>query len=288
MPLSYKDTSAPLREPLSLDEAKAQCALDVGFTDDDSLIAALITAARQHVEKLIRRSIFPRGMQLFLDHFPYPVYDQTINPNDRHCLYGYFWHAVQIRLPRPRTLSVQSITYIDLSGVTQTLDPSLYFVDLNSEPARIVPQPGRYWPYTQSWLPNSVCVTFTAGAYVLTVSNESVAVPGVAPFNLPLAQLASYAGMATLLDSTSAPVPVTNTAADNGSVTVSVPSSYAGQTLTATYYTANCPETIKQAMKLLIAFWYSHRDAAEQQPPQAIDQGVEALLAAETFDTFGF
>jgi hypothetical protein len=280
MPLSYKDTSAPLQEPLTLDEAKLQCRIDPGFNDDDDYVTSLMIGARQHVEKLMRRAIFPRGMQLFMDHFPFPIYDGTININDRHCLYGYFWHALAIRLPRPRCLSVQSITYIDLNGVTQTLPTTQYFVDINSEPARIVPQPGQYWPYTQSWLPNSVCVSFTAGSHVLTMA-EAVQVPAAAPYALPLTQLAKFVGMISLVDGSGNPVTVT------GGVTPAVGAQYAGQTLTASYYVANCPETIKQAMKLLISHWYNNREAAQVQPPKEIDLGVAALLGPETFDTFG-
>jgi uncharacterized phiE125 gp8 family phage protein len=136
-------------------------------------------------------------------------------------MFGRFWHQIAIRLPKPGCVAVQSITYIDLTGTTQTLDPSTYYVDVNSEPARIVPQPGLYWPYSQSYLPNSVCVTYTAGTY-----GDGVEVD-------------------------------------------------------------NCPQTIKQAMMLLISFWYNHRDSAEAAPPKAIEFGVDALLAGENFDTFG-
>lgn len=282
MPLSYKDTSAPLQEPLQLADVKAQCRVDAGYTGDDAYLTRLIIAARQYVENIMHRAIYPRGMQLLLDFFPYPTYDGTINPNDRHCLYGYFWHALAIKLPRPKVLSVQSIQYIDLAGILQTFSPSLYFLDANSEPGRIVPQPGVYWPYTQSWLPGSVTVSYTAGTHVLQVSNESVTVPAGAPYALPLAQLASYVGIVSLVDSSNNPVPFTNTA------TPSVGASYAGQTLTASYYTANCPETIKQAMLLLISEWYDHRSAAEASPSSEIAHGVECLLAGEIFDTFGF
>jgi len=165
MPLSYKETSQPFAEPLTLSQAKAQCVVDSGNSTDDALIAALIAAARHYVEKHMNRAIFNRSMQLFLDFFPFPVYDGTVNPNDRHCLYGYFWHALAIRLPKPRCLSVESIQYINLSGAWVTLDPATYFLDVNSEPARIVPNPGFYWPYTRSWLPNSVIISFTAGSY---------------------------------------------------------------------------------------------------------------------------
>jgi hypothetical protein len=292
MPLSYKDTSHPYAEPVTLEQAKAQLTVDAGFTADDPLITALITAARQYVEKLMNRAIFNRNMQLFLDFFPFPVYDGTVNPNDRHCLYGYFWHALAIKLPRPCCLSVQSIKYIDLTGTLQTLDPATYFVDVNSEPARIVPQPGVYWPYTQSWLPDSVVISYTAGSYDAQIVDQlPVATSGdLAVYSVTLSQAAAFtAGTliqtspVTLVDAAKNPVAFTNNA---GVLTVA--STYAGQTLTATYYAGSAPQTVKQAILLLVSFWYNHRDAAETQPPQNIAHGVEYLLAGEIFETFGF
>ena len=79
--------------------------------------------------------------------------------------YSSYWDSITIRLPRPRCVSVTSITYVDLTGTTQTLPTDSYYVDSTSEPARIVPVPGMYWPYTQAYLPGSVQVTFVAGSY---------------------------------------------------------------------------------------------------------------------------
>jgi len=165
MPLSYRELTPPIVEPVTLALAKQQCVVDESFIADDLYIGGLITGARQYVEKLTNRAIYNRTMALYLDFFPFPDYGSTINPNDRHVLYGSFWHQLAIKLPKPRALSVQSITYVDLTNATQTLDPSTYFVDVNSEPARIVPMPGLYWPYTQSYLPGSITIDFTTGTY---------------------------------------------------------------------------------------------------------------------------
>jgi hypothetical protein len=165
MPLSYKDTSKPAAEPVLIALAHSQLNLDTGFVQDDTYITGLIVAAREHVENLTNRAIYNRTMELWLDFFPFPDYSGTINLNDRHCPYGSFWHKIAIRLPKPSAVSVQSVTYTDLNGTTQTIDPSLYYLDPNSEPARIVPKPGIYWPYSQSYLPGSVCVSYTAGTY---------------------------------------------------------------------------------------------------------------------------
>jgi uncharacterized phiE125 gp8 family phage protein len=222
MPLNYRELAAPAAEPVTLDEAKTQLVVNAGFTDDDSLISGLIITARQYCEQLMNRAIYNRTMQLYLDYFPFPYFDGTVGANDRHSLYGQFWHALTIKLPKPGCVSVDSIKYLDLTGTQQTLSTTLYYADVNSEPARIVPAPGLYWPYSQSYLPGSIVVNYTAGTYGDGVETD------------------------------------------------------------------NCPQTIKQAMLLLISYWYAHRDAAEMTPPKAIEMGVDALLAGERFDTFGW
>jgi hypothetical protein len=199
MPLSYKEMSAPIAEPITLAAAKLQCIVDIGDTSQDSVIGGLIIAARQFVEKKMQRAIFPRAMRLSLDYFPFPDWSGTVNANDRHCLYGRYWHQLAIRLPLVATLSVQSITYIDLTGTLQTLDPNQYYVDLTSEPARIVPLPGMYWPYTSSYLPGSVTILYTAATYALPVVDALVVPASPGPYTVTLSQAAAFAAGTALL-----------------------------------------------------------------------------------------
>lgn len=290
MPLSYKDTSAPLAEPVALALAKQQCVLDASFTDDDGYICGLIVGARQYVEKVMQRAIFPRTMSLWLDYFPYWHPETTVNPDDRDQYWFRAFRPKPIKLPKPGCLSVDLITYVDPSGVTQTLAPSLYALALNSEPARIQAIAG-WWPMVHPYLLENVQIDYVAGTYVNQVAGEAVVVPAAAPYKLPLAQIAQYVGMVKLVDASGNPVAFTDTPANLTAATgpaTAVAASYAGQTLTAAYSTANCPQTIVRAMLLLISHWYNHRDAAEVQPPKEIDLGVRNLLAGEIFDTFGF
>lgn len=163
--ISYAETSAPAAEPVTLAQAKQQCVVDTAFTDDDALITALIVGARQACEKQMQRAIFNRTMVMQYDFFPYPYFRGSIGINDRHSLYGLYWRQFALKLAYPGCVSVQSITYVDLNNQTQTVDSSLYYVDTLSEPARIVPNPGLYWPYTEAYLPGSVKITFTAGTW---------------------------------------------------------------------------------------------------------------------------
>jgi len=219
--ISYRQLTAPAIEPVTLAQAKAQMNVDTGFTDDDALITGYIIAARQFCEEWMQRAIFNRSVQFTCDNFPYPDYSATTNPVDRHCMYGKFWHQSAIQLPFPNCVSVESITYLDNTATQQTVDAATYFVDVNGEPARIVPKNNLFWPYLDSYLPGSVTVTFTAGSYGDGETDD------------------------------------------------------------------NCPQAIKQAILMLVSYWYGHRDAAETGAPKAIEFAVEALLGAYRFETFG-
>lgn len=127
----------PSEEPVSLDEAKAHCRVDVA--DDDVLITALITAAREQAEHETGRSLCTQTRELVLDAFP-----------DACVLRG---APIQ---------SVVSVKYLDLDGNEQTLDPLDTQLDKDSEPGYLVPAYGKAWPATFP-VPNAVRVRFTCG-----------------------------------------------------------------------------------------------------------------------------
>jgi uncharacterized phiE125 gp8 family phage protein len=163
--LNLKLITPPAVEPVTLALAKSHCRIDAD--DEDALLPIYITAARQAAEKYTKRAFFNQTWQLSLDHFPIFDCSATLPTRNRQDwpFYSSYWDGITIRLPRPTCVSVTSITYVDLTGTTQTLPTESYYVDTTSEPARIVPKPGEYWPYTQAYLPGSVQVTFVAGSY---------------------------------------------------------------------------------------------------------------------------
>ena len=140
MPLVIKQTTLPATEPIDRTTAKAHIRVDI--TDDDTLIDALIIAARDLVERAIERQLITATWVYKMDSFP--------------------GSAGTIRLPYPPLIAVSTITYVDEAGVTQTLDSSTYTVDNYSEPGRIVPAFDVSWPPTRRQI-NAVTVTFTAG-----------------------------------------------------------------------------------------------------------------------------
>jgi len=132
--------AAPGTEPVSLAEAKAH--LRVTHTDEDSLIAELIAAARQWFEEQTYRALVTQTWDLKLDEFP-----RGEDP---------------IRLPRAPLQSVTSITYTDTVGATQTLAAAAYVVSATRQPGVIRPAYGYVWPEAQD-KPDAVTVRFVAG-----------------------------------------------------------------------------------------------------------------------------
>lgn len=135
--------TAPAVEPITFDEAKAHCRVDVD--DDDALISSLIVAARQHVENVTGRQLITATWALTLDCWP--------------C-----W----IDVPRAPLLSTPAvaITYLDTAGATQTLATDQYRVHAPSGPTAargtIERAYGVSWPSLYG-VSNSVTVTFSAG-----------------------------------------------------------------------------------------------------------------------------
>jgi uncharacterized phiE125 gp8 family phage protein len=152
MPLQLAAPSS--EEPVSLWEVKLH--LRVDFDEDDTLIASLITAARQAAETLTGRQFVTARWKMVLDSFPGPSL-MGVPAGQSFSLPG---HAVL--LPKCPVQSVIAINYLDMGGALQTMPASSYTVDAACEPARITPVFGQIWPPTLPQI-GSVSVIFDAG-----------------------------------------------------------------------------------------------------------------------------
>lgn len=149
----------PAEEPVSLTTAKLH--LRQTLTYDDALITSLITAARELVEKEVRRALVTRTYQLRLNRFPFYVPAFAMNPLVFERLpmgtYG------QIHVPKPPLIVVNSINYVDPSGTPRLLDPSQYQVDAGGcLQGTICPAYGLYFPQTR-WSLDCVTISYDAG-----------------------------------------------------------------------------------------------------------------------------
>ncbi len=136
MPL--KLITAPASEPITTAEAKT--ALRIDTSDQDTLIAAFITAAREQCEQHTGRALLTQTWERTLDAFP----------------------DNEIRLGWPPIIAITSVKYIDVDGVEQTLAANVYTLDNDTEPGWLLLADGQSWPATSD-VANAVRVRFTAG-----------------------------------------------------------------------------------------------------------------------------
>jgi uncharacterized phiE125 gp8 family phage protein len=133
--------TAPVVEPVSLAEAKAQCRVD--GTDEDAYLSGLISTAREYVENVLDLSLITQVWEARYDTFP-------------------LWEII---LPRPpMQTGTVTVIYRDEGGVSRTITSAAnaFQVDAYATPGRIYPLYEGVWPAVRGD-ENSVTVRWTAG-----------------------------------------------------------------------------------------------------------------------------
>lgn len=156
-----------LTEPLNVADAKLY--LRVDGTDDDALIAVLITAAREHIEKATGELLVSRTLVGVADRWPgvedvgpglvsprgIPFADGLNDPVPPPT-------AGTLELPvRPVTV-VSKIEIVDNAGTASGFDAANWYLDTSGQAARIALRPGAVVPADRQVL-GGIRVTFTAG-----------------------------------------------------------------------------------------------------------------------------
>ncbi|MAC89660.1 hypothetical protein [Maricaulis sp.] len=138
--------TAPPAEPVSLTTFKAHAQID--HDDDDTEVAIYLAAARGNIDGpdgWLGRALVQQTWDMKLDGFPLGA------------------ATPHIQIPLAPLISVDSITYRDTDGDTQTLASSVYqVVDGGSLKSFIALEPSQSWPGTDA-RHDSVTVRFTAG-----------------------------------------------------------------------------------------------------------------------------
>lgn len=140
-------------------------------TTKDPQLRRLIADARRRAEAITRRAFITQSWKLVLDRFPAPAMNISsanwygpqwgVGPGPLSALAPEGRTGYEIYLPNPPLITVDSITYVDSDGATQTLSPTLYAVD-QSEPARLTPAYGQTWPATRNQA-SAVSIIYTCG-----------------------------------------------------------------------------------------------------------------------------
>ena len=111
----YKLVTAPGSEPITLSEAKAY--LRVDDTTEDTLISALITAARRKFENDTLHYLLPQTWELYLNRNEITTEPISINKSD--------------------ITAISSVKYYDSSNTQQTLSTSDYQTAIQGKPSCI-------------------------------------------------------------------------------------------------------------------------------------------------------
>ncbi len=150
--------TAPLNTPVQVSDVSAQVRFDV--SSENTLITAYINAITEKAQTVTRRALITQTWELALDRFPlYNFNELDIMTNWKR---GAYDTPNQIKLPMSPLQMVNSIKYIDVNGVLQTIDSSTYSVDTYSDVPRVAPAVGYDWPGTILNM-NAVRVNFTCG-----------------------------------------------------------------------------------------------------------------------------
>lgn len=266
-------------EPITLAAAKRQLRLDTSFTDDDDYIYGLIAAARELAEDHTARSFVPRQFREYFDGFPgtrLPIPYTAVMDFPLSHRYESRPHR-RFELSRSPLVSIAQIQYLDQTGATQTLDPSVYYVSSHADPAHITRSgPGAQWPEVLQRA-DSVWVDFTAGYGVpvaVTVAANATAITGAKfaptdagkPIQIPGAG-ALGAPLLTTLASVDGQGAGTLAAAASTAVTAA--EAWLGDAL---------PPMLWAAMLLLIDHWYENRLPIMQAGQAEMPYGIRAQL----------
>jgi hypothetical protein len=136
----------PTAEPVTADEMRSWLR-DV--PDSDESLMELIAAAREFIERETGLAIMEQGRLYVIDQWP--VDHASIGDWDgvREGAFG-MAQARAVELPRAPLASVESIMLVAADGSESAFAPASYYVDLHSEPGRVIlnngaspPIPGR-------------------------------------------------------------------------------------------------------------------------------------------------
>jgi uncharacterized phiE125 gp8 family phage protein len=128
MPLTI--TTPPAIEPITLDEAKAQ--LRVTYDQEDALISALITAARQRIEGELGIALIAAGFCEIHDAWPLELAPAVPVTDPLAQLF-----SGPIRVRRGPLISVTALAVADSTGAFQPLPPASYAAEAGGR--RIMP-----------------------------------------------------------------------------------------------------------------------------------------------------
>jgi len=262
--MKYRITSPATTDPVSLTEAKLH--LRVDSSADDELIRNLVHAATVWCERYEGRAYCVQTITAKMDKW-----------------------TDEIVLPVAPLLKVDSVSYIDTAGTTQTLASTFYNVDTTREPGRITLAYQKTWPALYA-VPDAITIVYKVGyatsfASVVPTSSvtNSFTINEVVFSDADAVRLSNDLGdlPASLTESKTYYVrdlsgSTLNLALTAGGTKVSIT-----DTGTGVSYIGKpdvVPSRVRAAIKLLVGHLYEHRLSVCEENYEEVPMSVKSLL----------
>lgn len=118
-------------------------------TAQDTIIAAQINGATRHAEDWMQRALVTQTWQIGFDSFPFGFFSIPDTPQI-------------IELPYSKLISLEEVKVFFEDGTDDDTLASIFDLDKNSEPARIILKPSKNWPSGLRQI-DAVNITYKAG-----------------------------------------------------------------------------------------------------------------------------
>lgn len=162
-PLRITVTTAPAKQPVTMDEARAYLRLETDDIDEDPVIAGDLVAAVDQAETYLGRSLITRTLTWVMDGWPRTKVAPWWDGVREGSISDMYEHERSLDVPRPPLQSVTSIKTYDDADVATVFAASKYFVDAASdEPGRIVLRDAAETP-APTRVANGIEIIFIAG-----------------------------------------------------------------------------------------------------------------------------
>ncbi len=156
----YELVTAPAIEPVTLVEIKEHARVD--DTEDDAYLTALITAAREMVERHTGRCLITQTWKLTMDQWPGEACDEWWDGVREGPISAL--NAAWVELRKAPVLAVSSVVTKDEDDTASTWAASNYY--LARQPngyGRLTRKSGAVWPVIPLRRAGAIEITFTAG-----------------------------------------------------------------------------------------------------------------------------
>lgn len=156
---SLRLVTPPIETPITLIEAKTHCRIDIDT--EDTLVSSLITAATEYLQGFTGKQLCNATYEVTFPCFPdvfnaYNLYSdlQFLGRSDRQ--------NTEIHLPHTPLSSLVSVAYVDVDGVTQSVNLADIETVKDDSRTSLYSAYNKSWPTTR-YQHNAVTITYIAG-----------------------------------------------------------------------------------------------------------------------------